>query len=42
MKKQPLQRARLLAQMGFFALFTVTPIFDLLRYDSSGRISASS
>ena len=37
MKKQPLQRARLLAQMGFFALFTVTPIFDLLRYDLTER-----
>ena len=37
MKKQPLQRARLLAQMGFFALFAVTPIFDLLRYDLTER-----
>ncbi|MBS1140506.1 MAG: iron-sulfur cluster-binding protein [Proteobacteria bacterium] len=37
MKKQPLQRARLLAQMAFFALFTVTPIFDLLRYDLTER-----
>lgn len=33
MKKPALQGARLLAQMGFFALFTVTPIFDLFRYD---------
>lgn len=33
MKKPALQRARLLAQMAFFALFTVTPIFDLFRYD---------
>ncbi|WP_434515478.1 4Fe-4S binding protein [Dechloromonas sp. ARDL1] len=33
MKKPALQRARLLAQMGFFALFAVTPIFDLFRYD---------
>lgn len=33
MKKPALQRARLLAQMGFFTLFTVTPIFDLFRYD---------
>jgi polyferredoxin len=33
MKKQALQRYRLLAQMGFFALFTLTPLFDLLRYD---------
>lgn len=37
MKKPPLQRARLLAQMGFFALFTVTPIFDLFRYDLTER-----
>ena len=29
----PLQRQRLLAQMGFFILFAVTPVFDLLRYD---------
>lgn len=33
MKKPELQRYRMLAQMGFFALFTLTPIFDLLRYD---------
>ena len=33
MKKPALQRARLLAQMGFFTLFTVTPLFDLFRYD---------
>ena len=33
MKKPALQRARLLAQMSFFTLFTVTPIFDLFRYD---------
>ncbi|HLO62962.1 MAG TPA: 4Fe-4S binding protein [Azonexus sp.] len=33
MKKPALQRARLLAQMAFFTLFTVTPIFDLFRYD---------
>ncbi len=33
MKKPALQRYRLLAQMGFFALFTLTPIFDLFRYD---------
>ncbi len=32
MTKPALQRARLLAQMGFFTLFTVTPIFDLFRY----------
>jgi hypothetical protein len=28
-----LQRYRVLAQIGFFALFTLTPIFDLFRYD---------
>lgn len=33
MKKPALQRYRLLAQMGFFALFAVTPVFDLFRYD---------
>jgi len=33
MAKPLLQRSRLLAQMGFFVLFTMTPIFDLLRYD---------
>jgi polyferredoxin len=33
MKKPPLQRWRALTQIGFFALFTLTPIFDLLRYD---------
>jgi polyferredoxin len=33
MKKPALQRWRLLAQMSFFALFTLTPVFDLLRYD---------
>jgi hypothetical protein len=33
MTKPPLQRARLWAQIGFFTLFTLTPIFDLLRYD---------
>uniref|UniRef100_Q47B55 Iron-sulfur cluster-binding protein n=1 Tax=Dechloromonas aromatica (strain RCB) TaxID=159087 RepID=Q47B55_DECAR len=33
MKKPALQRYRLLAQMGFFTLFTVTPLFDLFRYD---------
>ena len=33
MTKPALQRARLLAQMGFFTLFTVTPLFDLFRYD---------
>ncbi|WP_150429384.1 4Fe-4S binding protein [Dechloromonas sp. CZR5] len=37
MSKPALQRARLLAQMGFFALFTVTPIFDLFRYDLTER-----
>jgi polyferredoxin len=33
MSPHTLQRRRLFAQMGFFVLFTVTPIFDLLRYD---------
>ena len=37
MTKPALQRARLLAQMGFFTLFTVTPIFDLFRYDLTER-----
>ena len=37
MKKPALQRYRLLAQMGFFTLFTVTPIFDLFRYDLTER-----
>jgi polyferredoxin len=27
------QRSRLFTQMGFFVLFALTPIFDLLRYD---------
>jgi polyferredoxin len=33
MSKAPLQRYRVLAQIGFFALFTLTPLFDLFRYD---------
>jgi len=33
MSKPALQRYRVLAQIGFFALFTLTPIFDLFRYD---------
>jgi polyferredoxin len=33
MKKPALQRYRAWTQIGFFALFTVTPIFDLFRYD---------
>ena len=37
MTKPALQRARLLAQIGFFTLFTVTPIFDLFRYDLTER-----
>ena len=37
MKIEKLQRARLLAQMGFFTLFTITPIFDLFRYDLTER-----
>lgn len=32
-KKSALQRYRLLAQMAFFTLFTVTPVFNLFRYD---------
>lgn len=36
-KTERLQRYRLLAQMGFFTLFTVTPIFDLFRYDLTER-----
>lgn len=35
MKQSTVQRSRLLTQMGFFVLFTITPIFDLLRYDLS-------
>ena len=31
--KTALQHQRLLTQMGFFVLFTITPIFDLLRFD---------
>ena len=33
MSRPALQRYRVLAQIGFFALFTLTPIFDLFRYD---------
>lgn len=33
MQQSTLQRSRLLAQIGFFVLFTVTPVFNLLRYD---------
>jgi polyferredoxin len=33
MSKPALQRYRVYAQIGFFALFTLTPIFDLFRYD---------
>ncbi|MCK6411798.1 MAG: 4Fe-4S binding protein [Azonexus sp.] len=33
MNKPSLQRARVLAQIAFFALFTLTPVFDLFRYD---------
>ena len=33
MSKPRLQRYRVMAQVGFFVLFTLTPIFDLLRYD---------
>lgn len=37
MSKPALQRYRVLAQIGFFALFTLTPIFDLFRYDLTER-----
>lgn len=33
MSRPALQRYRVLAQIGFFALFALTPVFDLLRYD---------
>lgn len=33
MTKPRLQRQRVAAQIAFFALFTLTPIFDLFRYD---------
>lgn len=33
MKKPALQRYRVFTQISFFILFTVTPIFDLFRYD---------
>ena len=33
MNKPRLQRYRVMTQVGFFVLFTLTPIFDLLRYD---------
>ena len=33
----PLQRSRLLTQVGFFVLFTLTPLFDLFRYDLTER-----
>lgn len=33
MQQAPLQRSRLFTQIAFFVLFTVTPVFDLLRYD---------
>ena len=33
MSKPALQRARVAAQIGFFVLFALTPIFDLFRYD---------
>ena len=31
MPQAVIQRSRLFAQMGFFVLFAVTPVFDLLR-----------
>ena len=37
MNKPALQRYRALAQIGFFALFALTPIFDLFRYDLTER-----
>lgn len=37
MKKPALQLWRAAAQIGFFALFAVTPIFDLFRYDLTRR-----
>ena len=33
MTRPPLQRARVAAQIAFFALFALTPVFDLFRYD---------
>ena len=33
MKQASIHRSRLFAQMGFFVLFAVTPVFDLLRND---------
>jgi polyferredoxin len=33
MSRPALQRYRVLAQIGFFTLFALTPVFDLLRYD---------
>ena len=33
MSRPALQRYRVLTQIGFFALFALTPVFDLLRYD---------
>ena len=33
MTQAAIQSSRLLTQMGFFVLFAVTPVFDLLRYD---------
>ena len=37
MSRPALQRYRVLAQIGFFALFALTPIFDLFRYDLTER-----
>ncbi len=33
MSQAVIQRSRLFAQLGFFILFAVTPVFDLLRSD---------
>ncbi|MGB8053598.1 MAG: 4Fe-4S binding protein [Azonexus sp.] len=37
MSRPALQRYRVLAQIGFFALFALTPVFDLLRYDLTAK-----
>ncbi|MGB8148041.1 MAG: 4Fe-4S binding protein, partial [Azonexus sp.] len=37
MSRPALQRYRVLAQVGFFALFALTPVFDLLRYDLTAK-----
>ena len=37
MSRPALQRYRVLAQIGFFALFALTPVFDILRYDLTAK-----